>query len=91
MFVRSILLGGAAALGASAMLVVPEAEPQGNQVETIEDDFVNIFEPMYPDVSYLVMMECKECPIREVDNEGVVSWSDGKPSTLVREKSPAPR
>ncbi|KAJ5737571.1 uncharacterized protein N7483_002696 [Penicillium malachiteum] len=72
MFVRSVLLGGTAALGASAMLVVPEADTPVDKVETIED---GIF-------SYLVMMECNECPIREVNEEGVVSWTDGKPSTL---------
>ncbi|KAJ5702520.1 hypothetical protein N7488_010068 [Penicillium malachiteum] len=87
MFVRSVLLGGAAALGASAMLVVPEADIPVDKVETIDDGIVNILEPIAlepvsPEFSYLVMMDCKECPIREVNEEGVVSWTDGKPSIL---------
>jgi hypothetical protein len=32
MFVRSVLLGGAAALGASAMLVIPEMEPKVDMI-----------------------------------------------------------
>lgn len=82
MFARSILLGGAVAVGASAMLVIPETIPQVDQVEGIEDDFVNILQPAYPDVSYAVMLNCDTCPFREVNEEGVVSWSDNKPSTL---------
>jgi hypothetical protein len=85
MFVRSILLGGAAALGASAMLVVPEMEAQmdNKQMESIEDDFVNIMQPAYADVSFAVMLKCDECPFREVNEEGVVSWTEDKPSSLV--------
>ncbi|KAJ5649417.1 uncharacterized protein N7484_003140 [Penicillium longicatenatum] len=84
MFVRSILLGGAAALGASAMLVVPEMEAQmdNKQMKSIEDDFVNIMQPAYADVSFAVMLKCDECPFREVNKEGVVSWTEDKPSSL---------
>ncbi|KAJ5777031.1 hypothetical protein N7520_000277 [Penicillium odoratum] len=84
MFVRSILLGGAAALGASAMLVVPEMEAQmdNKQVESIEDDFVDIMQPVYEGVTFAVMLKCDDCPFREVNEEGVVSWTDDKPNSL---------
>ncbi|KAJ5992293.1 hypothetical protein N7451_008017 [Penicillium sp. IBT 35674x] len=87
MFVRSILLGGAVALGASAMLVVPEMEAQmdNKQLESIEDDFVNIMQPVYDDVTFAVMLKCDECPFREVNEEGVVSWTEDKPSSLLVE------
>ncbi|KAJ5919746.1 hypothetical protein N7454_009581 [Penicillium verhagenii] len=84
MFVRSILLGGAAAVGASAMLVVPEMEAQmdNKQLESIEDDFVQIMQPVYANVDFNMMLNCDECPFREVNEEGVVSWTDDKPSAL---------
>jgi hypothetical protein len=83
MYVRSILLGGAAALGASAMLVVPEMEPQ---VEAVEDGFMNIQPMLLQDIRHAVVdLPCTECPIRQVDEEGAVSWVDGKPSSLVRQ------
>ncbi|KXG50048.1 uncharacterized protein PGRI_060150 [Penicillium griseofulvum] len=79
MFVRSVLLGGAAAIGASAMLVVPEMEPK---VDMIEDEFVNVHHLLMPDVHHAVVdLPCSECPLRET-NDGVVSWTEGKPSSL---------
>ncbi|KAJ5177087.1 uncharacterized protein N7482_002964 [Penicillium canariense] len=81
MFVRSILLGGAAALGASAMLVVPEMEPQ---VEAVEDGFLNVHPMLLEDIrNVVVALPCKECPFREDNEEGAVSWTEGKPSTLM--------
>lgn len=83
MFVRSILLGGAAALGASAMLVVPEMEPQ---VEAVEGGFLNVHPMLLEDIRHAVVdIPCKECPFREVDREGAVSWTEGKSSSLVRQ------
>lgn len=81
MFVRSILLGGAAALGASAMLVVPEMDPQ---VEAVEDGFMNVHPMLLEDIRHAVVdVPCKECPFREVDQVGAVSWTEGKSSSLV--------
>lgn len=86
MFVRSILLGGAAILGASAMLVVPEMEPQ---VEAVEDGFMNIHPMLLEDTRHAIVdLPCTECPVRQVDEEGSVSWADGKPSSLVRQLEP---
>ncbi|CAI7626215.1 unnamed protein product [Penicillium glandicola] len=80
MFVRSVLLGGAAALGASAMLVVPEMEPK---VDMIEDGFVNVHPMLLEDVHHATVdLPCSECPFRETNDEGVVSWTEGKPSSL---------
>ncbi|KAF3395996.1 hypothetical protein F1880_006747 [Penicillium rolfsii] len=81
MFVRSILVGGVAALGASAMLVVPEMEPQ---VEAVEDGFVNIHPMLLEDIRHAVVdVSCQECPFREVDEQGTVSWTEGKSSSLI--------
>ncbi|CAP98789.1 hypothetical protein E8E15_008875 [Penicillium rubens] len=80
MFVRSVLLGGAAALGASAMLVVPEMEPK---VDMIEDGFVNVHPMLLEDVHHAIVdLPCSECPLRETNDEGVVTWAEGKPSSL---------
>ncbi|CEJ60099.1 hypothetical protein PMG11_08685 [Penicillium brasilianum] len=81
MFVRSILLGGAAAMGASAMLVIPEMEPQ---VEAVEDGFMNVHPMLLEDIRHAVVdVPCRECPFREVDQEGAVSWTEGKSSSLM--------
>ncbi|KAJ5794626.1 hypothetical protein N7457_001225 [Penicillium paradoxum] len=80
MFIRSVLLGGAAALGASAMLVVPEMEPK---VDNIEDGYMNIQPVILEDVHHAVVdLPCTECPLRETSKEGVVSWTEGKASSL---------
>lgn len=85
MFVRSILLGGAAALGASAMLVIPEMAPQ---VEAVEDGFLNVHPMLLQDIRHAVVdVPCRECPFREVDQEGAVSWTEGKSSSLVCQPS----
>jgi hypothetical protein len=75
MFVRSILLG-AAAIGASAVLVVPE-------MESVEDGFVNVHPMLLEDVHHAAVdLPCTECPFRET-KEGTVSWTDDKSSHLV--------
>lgn len=82
MFVRSLLLGGTAALGASAMLVIPEMEPK---IDSIEDGLMNIHPMLFEDIRNAVVdVPCTECPFREVEKDGSVSWTDNKPSTLVR-------
>lgn len=82
MFVRSLLLGGTAALGASAMLVVPEME---TKLEAIEDGFMNVHPMLFEDIRNAVVdVPCTECPFREIEKDGSVSWTDNKPSTLVR-------
>ncbi|KAJ5775466.1 uncharacterized protein N7511_000477 [Penicillium nucicola] len=75
MFVRSVLLG-AVALGASAVLVVPE-------MESVDDGFVNIHPMLLEDVHHVAVdLPCTECPFRET-KEGSVSWTDDKPSHLM--------
>lgn len=82
MFVRSLLLGGAAALGASAMLVIPEMEPK---MKAVEDGFINIHPMLLEDVRHAVVdLPCNECPFRQIDENGAIVWADGKPSSLVR-------
>lgn len=81
MLIRNLLLGGAAALGASAMLVVPEMEPQ---MEAVEDGFINIHPVLLEDTRHsFVELPCNDCPFRQIDEEGAYTWADGKPSTLV--------
>lgn len=78
MLARNVLLGGMAALGARALLVVPEME-----VESVDDALMSIQPIPFEDITYGVLLPCTNCPFREVDAEGVVSWSDDKPSSLV--------
>jgi hypothetical protein len=86
MFMRSALLGGVAALGASAMLIIPEMEPK---VDSVEDGFVNVHPVIMEDARHAVLeLPCTDCPFRETNEEGVVSWVDGKPSSLVRITEP---
>ncbi|KAJ5573559.1 uncharacterized protein N7459_007986 [Penicillium hispanicum] len=81
MFLRSILLGGTAALGASAVLVVPEMEPQ---VEETEDGLMSIRPFMLEDTTRAAVgVPCTECPFRTVHQEGAVTWNTDKPSTLM--------
>ncbi|KAJ5145769.1 uncharacterized protein N7515_000333 [Penicillium bovifimosum] len=80
MFMRSALLGGVAALGASAMLVIPEMEPN---VDMVEDGFVNVHPVIMEEAHHAVIeLPCTDCPFRETNEGGVVSWMDGKPSSL---------
>lgn len=81
MFVRSLLLTGAAALGAGAMLVVPEFEPK---MEAAEDGFINVHPMLLEDTRHAVVdLPCRECPFRQIDEDGSIKWTDGKPSSLV--------
>ncbi|KAJ6034794.1 uncharacterized protein N7446_009548 [Penicillium canescens] len=75
MFIRSVLLG-AAAIGASAVLVVPE-------MESVEDGFVNVHPMLLEDVHHAAVdLPCTECPFRET-KEGTVSWTEDKSSHLM--------
>lgn len=81
MNLRSFLLGSAVALGANALLVVPETEvdaiaPQG--------DFTGLH-PLEAFTAQQQQVEliCKECPFREVNENGDVSWTDGFLTSLV--------
>ncbi|KAJ5089212.1 hypothetical protein N7532_007896 [Penicillium argentinense] len=81
MYIRSILLSGAAALSASAMLVVPEMEPK---LEAVEDGFMNVHPMLFEDIRRATVdVPCTECPFRENEKHGAVSWTDNKPSTLM--------
>lgn len=83
MYLRSILLAGAVALRASAFLVVPEMEPQ---LEQVEDGFMKVHPALLQDAQHsLLDVPCAECPFRQVDANGAVSWSDGQASSLVRQ------
>lgn len=88
MFVRSILLG-AVAVGASAMLVLPDPEslesPESISVEPIgvDDGFPEIANLFEENLHFTVELPCTQCPFREVNEEGAVSWKDNKPSSLV--------
>jgi len=79
MFMRSVLLG-AAALGASAMLVDPVTELKGEMVDGFE-----IINPMELDEFNHATFEvpCTECPFRETNEQGQVDWTEGSPSSLV--------
>lgn len=82
MFVRSLLMGGVAALGASAMLVVPGMEPK---MEAVEDGFINVHPMLLQDIHHAVVdLPCNECPFRQIDEDGAVGWVNGEPSSLVR-------
>ncbi|EAW12645.1 uncharacterized protein ACLA_010710 [Aspergillus clavatus NRRL 1] len=80
MNLRSLLLGSAIALGANALLVVPESEgvtvtPQGELISIL---------PLEASAAQqqLVELTCKECPFREVREDGEVSWTDGFETSL---------
>lgn len=92
MFLRSVLVG-AAAVGASAMLVLPDLEsvesPESISVESIAvvDDFPEIPIFFEENTHSMVELPCAQCPFREVNEGGVVSWTDNKPSSLVSYES----
>ncbi|KAJ5576225.1 hypothetical protein N7535_003151 [Penicillium sp. DV-2018c] len=87
MFMRSALLGGVAALGASAMLVIPEMEPN---VDRIEDGFGNVHPVIMENARHAVVeLPCTECPFRANNEGGVASWTEGKPSLLTLDFSVA--
>ncbi|KAJ5562410.1 hypothetical protein N7535_003137 [Penicillium sp. DV-2018c] len=87
MLMRSALLGGVAALGASAMLVIPEMEPN---VDRVEDGFGNVDPIIMENARHAVLeLPCAECPFRANNERGVVSWMEGKPSSLTLDFSVA--
>ncbi|KAE8154115.1 hypothetical protein BDV25DRAFT_148270 [Aspergillus avenaceus] len=80
MNLRSFLLGSAVALGANALLVVPEAE-----VDAIASE--PGFPASHPVEAYAaqqlqVDLFCTECPFRELSDDGIVSWTDGFQTAL---------
>jgi len=80
MFLRSFLLGATAlALPSSAVLVLPET--QGLAPE----DSISALSPLEAQSTQqqLIELSCTECPFREVDEDGQVSWSDGFKTSLV--------
>ncbi|KAJ6155690.1 hypothetical protein N7470_006256 [Penicillium chermesinum] len=87
MLTRSILLGGMAAMSAHALLVIPEMNPEFVEAPPIDDAPMSIQPVPSEDVTFGVVLPCTDCPFREVDAEGVVSWTDGKPSSLLLEFS----
>lgn len=68
------------------MLVVPEIEALDTESEqsiTVED-FLEIPTMAIEDTSVSkVEVPCDNCPFREVNEEGAVSWTEGEPSSLV--------
>jgi hypothetical protein len=81
MNLRSFLLGSAVALGANAFLVVPEIN--GGDVAP-QGDFTGLH-PLeaFTAQQQQVKLVCKECPFREVNENGDVSWTDGFLTSLV--------
>lgn len=80
MIVRPFLVGSAIALGANALLVVPEAE--GNAVTPLDELSLRPLEASTTSQQE-VILGCTECPFREVDESGKVSWTDGFKTSLV--------
>lgn len=81
MYLRSILLGGAVALHASAMLVVPDMGPEIDD----EDAFTSMHPVVLQNAHHsLLDVRCNDCPFREVSENGDVSWTAGQSSSLVR-------
>ncbi|TQB70755.1 hypothetical protein MPDQ_008102 [Monascus purpureus] len=74
MLIRSFVLAGAA-LCANAFLVIPEVE--GNTVAP-EVDPIQILDTKQQQIT----LRCTECPFREVEQDGEVSWTDGFETTL---------
>ncbi|KAJ5495090.1 hypothetical protein N7539_000206 [Penicillium diatomitis] len=81
MLARSLmLLGGAAVLPASSMLIPPEME---HQMEPVQDGFMNVHPVILADAHHaMVSVPCQDCPFREVDHEGVATWVEGKSPSL---------
>lgn len=81
MNLRSFLLGGAVALGAKAFLVVPKME---GDIIAPQGDFTG-FHPLeaFTAQQQHVELICNECPFREVNENGDVSWTDGFLTSLV--------
>jgi hypothetical protein len=81
MNLRSFLLGGAVALGANAFLVVPKID---GDIIAPQGDFTGLH-PLEAFTAQQQQVEliCKECPFREVNENGDVSWTDGFLTSLV--------
>lgn len=81
MFLRSLLLAGAVALRANAVLVVPELD---GDAATRLDEFMGIL-PLSSHTPYSQQVDllCTECPFRETTEDGKVTWIDGTQTSLV--------
>ncbi|KAL4890314.1 hypothetical protein BDV59DRAFT_184765 [Aspergillus ambiguus] len=82
MNLRSFLMGSVVALGAKALLVVPEIEAEAI-ANPGEDAFSNLH-PLDAHISQQqhVDLLCTECPFREVGRHGKVHWTDGFQTSL---------
>ena len=80
MHLRSCLVGSVLALGANALLVIPEVD----EAIAPESDFPS-FHPLeaYAAKKQQVELACTECPFPEVGEDGKVSWTDGFQTSLV--------
>ncbi|KAF9894101.1 hypothetical protein FE257_009074 [Aspergillus nanangensis] len=78
MSLRSLLLGSAIALGAQALLVVPEIEADAiaPQVPDLHPLDAHISQQQHIDLM------CTECPFREIGPHGTVDWTDGYQTSL---------
>lgn len=87
MYLRSLLVAGAVALRANALLVVPEV--QGDAASLDDSEFMGIL-PLSSHTPYSQQIDllCTECPFRETGDDGEVSWTDGARTSLV---SPHPK
>ncbi|KAH8433267.1 uncharacterized protein LDX57_010902 [Aspergillus melleus] len=79
MIVRPFLVGSAIALGANALLVVPETEVDA--VASLDELTLRPLESLTASQQE-VILGCTECPFREVDESGKVSWTDGFETSL---------
>ena len=81
MFLRSLLVAGAIALRANALLVVPGLE---GEAPSPHDEIMGIL-PLSSQTPYHqeVDLFCTECPFRESGEDGEVSWTDGAQTSLV--------
>ncbi|OOF92705.1 hypothetical protein ASPCADRAFT_209957 [Aspergillus carbonarius ITEM 5010] len=84
MHLRSCLVGSVLALGANALLVIPEVD----EAIAPESDFPS-FHPLeaYAAKKQQVELACTECPFPEVGEDGKVSWTDGFQTSLSLEFS----
>ncbi|RJE26897.1 hypothetical protein PHISCL_00809 [Aspergillus sclerotialis] len=80
MFLRSLLVAGAVALRANALLVVPGL---GGETVSPQDEIMGIL-PLSSQTPYYQQVDlfCTECPFRESGEDGEVSWTDGAQTSL---------
>lgn len=81
MYLRSLLSAGVIAVGANALLVVPEfkSDTISHKAQILDILPFSAYTPYHNQVDLL----CTECPFRESGYEGEVSWTDGSQTSLV--------